>query len=78
MISAKKMLFPGCPRQIPYTICKWRRTMHSTSVKYALETENEARKRVEPQIAPPSSVLLVLALLIGKAFSRPATKEHQY
>jgi hypothetical protein len=57
--------------------------MHSTSVKYALETENEARKRVEPQIAPPSSVLLVLALLvlallIGKAFSRPATEEYQY
>ena len=52
--------------------------MHSTSVKRAPEAENEARKQVEPQIAPSSSALLVLALLIGKAFSRPATEERQY
>lgn len=38
------------------------------------ETENKARKRVKPQIAPSSSTLLVLGLVIHKAFSRPATR----
>jgi hypothetical protein len=52
--------------------------MHSTPVKCAPETENEARKQVKPQIAPSSSALLVLALLVDKALSRPATEERQY